>query len=82
LRRFEQVVVIRGIDTHLVHGADVETRNRKPMQPNPLADWELRLGDMRVYYDVEYEPSPFVLIHAVGVKKRNIVAVGGEEIAL
>jgi hypothetical protein len=31
----------------------LETRNRKPMRPNPIAPWELRIGHLRVYFEVE-----------------------------
>ena len=60
----------------------VETRNRKPMRPNPLAPWELRLGNLRVYYEVEEEPEPVVYIRAVGIKERNRVRIGKEVIEL
>lgn len=30
------------------------------MQPNPVAPWELRVGTLRVYYDVEEEPDTVV----------------------
>jgi hypothetical protein len=60
----------------------VETRNRKPMRPNPLAPWEFRIGTLRVYYDVEDAPAPIVYIRAVGIKRRNRVRIGGEEIQL
>jgi len=52
-----------------------ETRNRKPMRPN-LAPWELRLGNLRVYFDVVIDPEPVVVVLAVGVKERNAVRVG------
>ena len=42
------------------HQPTVKTKNRKPMRPNPLAPWELRIGDLRVYYDVEEDPKPMV----------------------
>jgi hypothetical protein len=60
----------------------VETRNRKPMRPNPLAGWELRRGNLRAYYDVEEGTARAVSIRAVGVKLRNVVHIGGEEIQL
>lgn len=60
----------------------VETRNRKLMRPNPLAPWELRIGQLRVYYDVEEEPEPVVVILAVGVKERTVVRIGKEVIDL
>jgi mRNA-degrading endonuclease RelE of RelBE toxin-antitoxin system len=59
----------------------VETTNRKAMRRNPLAPWELRIGALRVYYEVK-EPDLVVNVLAVGVKDRNIVRIGGEEIAL
>ncbi len=52
------------------------------MRPNPVAPWELRIGDLRVYYDVEEEPETVVLIRAVGLKERNRVHIGGEAIDL
>lgn len=60
----------------------VETRNRKPMRPNPLAPWELRIGNLRVYYDVEATPRRVVYVRAVGIKERNRVRIGRELITL
>lgn len=54
----------------------VETRHRKPMRPNPLAPWELRLGNLRVCFDIVSEPEPVVVVLAVGVKDRNAVRIG------
>ena len=34
---------------------DNRLKNRKPMRPNPLAPWELRVEELRVYYDVTVE---------------------------
>jgi len=52
------------------------------MRPNPVAPWELRIGNLRVYYDVEEEPKASVYIRAVGVKLRNRVRIGREVIKL
>jgi len=52
------------------------------MRPNPLAPWELRIGNLRVYYDVEEEPESVVFVRAVGVKQRNRVRIGREVIEL
>lgn len=54
-------------DEQLTHQPRVETRNHKPMRPNPLAPWELRIDTLRVYYDVEDTPEPKVYIRAVGI---------------
>jgi len=52
------------------------------MRPNPVAPWELRIGNLRVYYDVEMMPNPVVFIRAVGTKQRNQVRIGKEVIYL
>ena len=78
----QRATVLDEIDRQLQHEPDVETRNRKPMRPNPVAPWELRIGNLRVYYDIEYEPAKRVLIRAVGVKTRNVVRIEGEEIQI
>jgi hypothetical protein len=52
------------------------------MRPNPIAPWELRIGQLRVYYEVKEEPDLVVTVLAVGVKERNVVRIGGEEVNL
>ena len=52
------------------------------MWPNPVAPWDLRVGDLRVYYDVAVHPAPVVYVRAVGIKDRNRVRIGGEVIEL
>ena len=78
----QQIILLDSVDKQLLHQPTVETRNRKPMRPNPVAPWELRVGNLRVYYDVEEEPEPVVFIRAVGVKLRNRVRIGNEVIEL
>jgi mRNA-degrading endonuclease RelE of RelBE toxin-antitoxin system len=51
----QRVIVLAGVERRLNHEPTRETRNRKRMRPNPLAPWELRLGALRVYYDVTVE---------------------------
>ncbi len=52
------------------------------MRPNPVAPWELRIGDLRVYYEVTEEHEPVVCILAVGLKQRRQVRIGKEVIEL
>jgi len=82
LKKRQQSIVMDTIEKQLQYQAAVETRNRKPMRPNPLAPWELRIGNLRVYYDVEEEPERVVYILAVGIKKRNNVIIGKEVMRL
>jgi mRNA-degrading endonuclease RelE of RelBE toxin-antitoxin system len=78
----QQTIVLDTVDKQLMHQPTAETRNRKPMRPNPVAPWELRIGNLRVYYDVEEEPERTVFIRAIGVKLRNKVQIGKEVIEL
>lgn len=66
----------------LLHEPDAETRNRKPLRPNPVAGYRLRIGNLRVYYDILDAPERIVLVKAVGIKVGNRVFVGGAEIEL
>jgi len=78
----QKAIVVDGVVRQLTYQPEVETRNRKPMRPNFLAPWELRLGDLRVYYDVSRENEPVVVAIAVGVKLRNRVRIGVDVIEL
>ena len=78
----QRIIVFDTVDQQLAYQPTVETRNRKPMRPNPLAPWELRIGNLRVYYDVVDNSEPLVVILAVGIKLRNRVFIGGEEVQL
>jgi mRNA-degrading endonuclease RelE of RelBE toxin-antitoxin system len=72
------------VETQLLHEPDVETRNRKPLE-RPIAsgaEWELRFGPdnrFRLFYQIEAE-SRTVRVLAIGVKERNRLVIGGEEV--
>lgn len=51
------------------------------MRSNFIATWELRVGDLRVYYDVDVVERS-VYLRAVGVKLGGRLFIGGEEIEL
>lgn len=74
--------VLDTVEQQLSHQPAVPTRKRKAMRSNVIATWELRIGTLRVYYDVEEEPEPTVYVNAVGAKRRNRVFIGGEEVDL
>jgi mRNA-degrading endonuclease RelE of RelBE toxin-antitoxin system len=78
----QQAIVLDGVARHLTVDPMVETRNRKPIHSNPIAPWELRLGDLRVYFDIVIEPEPVVVVLAVGIKDRNVVRIGKRAIEL
>ena len=58
------------------------TRKRKLLRPNPIAPWELRIGDFRVFYEVQEEPDPVVIIKAVGIKRHDVLWIGNEKVEL
>ena len=82
LKAYRQSIVLDKVEEPLRYQPTVETKHRKLMRPNPLAPWELRIGDLRVYYDVEEEPKPQVNIRAIGLKVGNRVYIGNQEIPL
>lgn len=75
-RRDEQNTILDGIEANLRYEPTVETRNRAPLRPNQTAEWKLRLGNFRVYYDVD-AAAQFVSVVAVGLKVRNLVLFRG-----
>lgn len=78
----EQVRIVDEIDEQLAHEPSLPTRKRKLLRPNPIAPWELRLGEFRVYYSVQEAPSAEVPIKAIGKKVHNELWIGGERIIL
>ena len=78
----ERSTVIGAIDRQLLQEPLKETRHRKPLRPNPVAPWELRVGQLRVFYEVAGVESGVVRILAVGRKRRNLLMIGGKEIRL
>ena len=79
----EQAIIVDLVERQLINEPLKETRNRKPMRPNPIAPWELRIRTFCVYYAVVDEAQePMVLILAIGVKQHNRVRIGDEEITL
>lgn len=70
------------IKRQLQHEPFTETRNRKRLRPNPVAPWELRIGRLRIFYEVDAVDSDLVNILAVGIKKGNRLFIAGKEVKL
>ncbi len=81
LRKFERIEVLEGMKTRLRHEPTVKTRNRKRMEPNELAEWELRIGKFRVFYNVD-TAALVVQIETIGVKVGNLLFVRGRRVEL
>jgi mRNA-degrading endonuclease RelE of RelBE toxin-antitoxin system len=75
---YAQRIIVDGIDVHLRYQPTVGTRKIIAMQPNPVAGWELRLGDYRILYDVD-ETARLVTVQVIGEKRGNRLIVQGKE---
>jgi len=73
LRPYDRRRVLDLIDSELAHAPGSQTRHRKPLvglRPpwdQELPIWELRVGDYRVFYDVQEQP-PLVTVRAIRFK--------------
>lgn len=80
----ERAVLLDAIEEQLAHEPLKETRNRKVLRPNPLSPWELRVGDLRVFYEpgIGIDGSNIIKILAVGRKEGNRLIIGGKVVEL
>ena len=68
------------IEEFLEVDAGLESKRRRPLRPNPLAPWELRVGDYRVFYEIRVERLVRVL--AVGHKVHNELFIRGQRVEI
>lgn len=73
--------VLDAIETNLSHEPTTPTKHRKLLRPNPVASWELRVGEFRVFYNVQQEHI-LVIVVAVGRKEHNQLTIDGKVIPL
>lgn len=79
-RKNERRSISNGIAHFLKRDAKVATRRRKPLRPNRLAQWELRIDDYRVFYD--FADDDVVKVVAVGHKEHNDLFIRGKKVDL
>ena len=72
----EQRILEAAILARLRDQPTAETRAIKRLRPNPLAEFELRVGELRVLYNVEGDE---VILLVVGRKVGTTLVVAGEE---
>ena len=77
-KKNEQNEIRDGIYENLEYEPTVETRHRKKLRPNETAEWELRIGKFRVFYDVD-QAIYIVAIEAIAEKKGDSLFFQGEE---
>lgn len=81
LNKYAQRRIVEAIERQLMDQPNRQTRNRKQLRPNQLAEWELRVGGFRVFYDVD-STNATVKIEAVGQKRGSALLIRGEEYTL
>jgi mRNA-degrading endonuclease RelE of RelBE toxin-antitoxin system len=81
LRAYDRAAILDSLENQLQFQPTRETRKRKRLNPNKWADWELRVGDLRVLYTVQ-EDCAVVLLTALGIKVGNRLIIDGEEVDL
>jgi mRNA-degrading endonuclease RelE of RelBE toxin-antitoxin system len=67
--KFDQQIIVKAIIEYLQFDANIETRKKRQLRPNPIAPWELRIGRYRIFYEVTKKQAVKVL--AVGQKEHN-----------
>lgn len=75
---YAQRIILDGIEVHLRYQPTLGNRRIVPMRPNPVAGWELRLGDYRILYDVD-DTARAVTIQVIGEKCGNRLVVQRQE---
>ena len=80
-RKHERQLIVDEIDEQLSHEPSHETRNRKRLRPNRVAEFELRITKFRIFYDVD-ENQKVVKIDAIGHKEGSRLFIRGKEYQL
>jgi len=76
----QQAAILGALAQLLENDPDVETRRRKRLRDNPLAPWELRIGDFRAFYEVR--EGQLVRVLAIGHKVHSELFIRGERVLL
>ncbi len=74
-------ILLDAIELQPTHQPHVPTRHRKLLRENPLADWELRVGEYRVFDEIDDGPG-VVMVLAIGVKSHDVLRIDGKEMRL
>ena len=79
--RVERKRILAEMESRLSYEPAIETRNRKRLRPNKLAEWELRVDRFRVFFDIDQE-NRLIKVEAVGYKRGSRLFIHGEEYEL
>ena len=80
-KKAERKRILEELESQFSYEPAVETRNRKRLRPNRLAEWELRVGRFRVFFDIDPE-NRLIKVEAVGYKRGSRLFIHGKEYEL
>ena len=80
-QKTERKQIVAKLESQLRQEPAVETRNRKRLRPNQLAEWELRVDRFRAFFDMDME-NQLIKVVAVGYKEGSRLLIRGEEYTL
>jgi mRNA-degrading endonuclease RelE of RelBE toxin-antitoxin system len=80
-RAFERKLITDEVVIQLVDQPDIETHNRKRLGDNPIAQWELKVGKFRVFYEIDVD-GQLVTVVSVGHKEHNALYIRGKAVQI
>jgi mRNA-degrading endonuclease RelE of RelBE toxin-antitoxin system len=80
-RKFDQTLVFDVVAEQLAYEPETETHHRKRLRETDVAQWELRVGLFRVFYNVAHVEGRVDVV-AVAKKDHNKLYIRGEEAQL
>jgi mRNA-degrading endonuclease RelE of RelBE toxin-antitoxin system len=80
-RAFERKIITDEMDIQLVGQPHVESNNRRRLRDNPIARWELKVGNFRIFYEIDAD-TQVVTIISVGHKEHNVLYIRGKVVQL
>jgi mRNA-degrading endonuclease RelE of RelBE toxin-antitoxin system len=80
-KKYEQQSIFDQVDEQLLYEPTLETRSRKKLRPNSVAEYELRIGKFRVFYDVDRKFCATRCDSVEnGIKTKNFGSCGGRQL--
>ncbi len=80
-RAFAKKTIVDAIRDQLSDQPDVETNRRKQLRDNPIAQWELRIGRFRIFYEITSDEKRVTIV-SVGHKEHNELYIRGKRVEL
>ena len=80
-RAFERKIITDDIVDQLMYEPSHETKRRRVLRDNPIAQWELKIGKFRVFYEIDGDQLVVTII-SIGHKEHNVLYIRGKVMML